>query len=92
MAWLRNQKLDLLKWLEFYISLVSEFILANKNTKEIHDRTEVKNTIRFWLKNTTLVHNYCQWWQRYKSQIIKSKSCITGITQNKQMPYFHCGP
>ena len=27
----------------------------------------------------------------FKSQIIKSKSYMAGITQNKQMPYFHCG-
>ena len=27
---------------------VSQFILANENTKEIHERTEVENTIRFW--------------------------------------------
>ena len=40
--------------------------------KEIHERTEDKFTIRLWLKNTTLVYNYCQRWQRFKSQIIKS--------------------
>ena len=37
-------------------SFVSKFIFANKSTKEIHEKTKVKNTIRFWLKkNTTLV-------------------------------------
>ena len=49
----------------------SKFIFTNKNTKEIHERTKVKNTIRFWLKNATLVYNYCQCWQRFKLQIIK---------------------
>ena len=53
---------------------------ANKNKKERHERSKVKNTIRFWLKNTTLVYNYCQCWQRFKSQIIKNKSDMAGIT------------
>ena len=26
---------------------VSKFIFANKNTKEIHERTKVENTVRF---------------------------------------------
>ena len=39
---------------------LSKFILTNKNTKEIYGRTKVKNTIRFPLKNPTLVYNYCQ--------------------------------
>ena len=43
-------------------------------------------------KNTTLFYNNCQCRQRFKSKIIKSKSYMAGITQNKQMPYFHCGP
>ena len=54
---------------------------ANKDTKERHERSKVKNTIRFWLKNTTLVYNYCQCWQGFKSKIIKNKSDMAGITQ-----------
>ena len=42
---------------------VCKFIFANKNTKEIQERTKVKNTIRFWLKNAKLVYNYCQCWK-----------------------------
>ena len=60
--------------------LVSKFIFANKNKKEILEWTKVKNTIRFWLKNTTLAYNYCQCRQSFKSQTIKSKSYIAGIT------------
>ena len=33
----------------------------------------------------TLVYNYCQWWQRYKSQIIDSKTYMVEITQHKQV-------
>ena len=55
-------------------SRISKFIFANKSTKEIYEKTKVKNKIRFWLKNTTLVYNYCQCWKIFKSLIIKSKS------------------
>ena len=37
---------------------IRKFIFANKNTREIHERTKVKKTIKFWLKNTTLVYIY----------------------------------
>ena len=70
----------------------SKFVFVYKNTKEIHEKTKAKNTIRFWLKSTTLVYNYCPCWKRLKSQIIKRISYMAGITQNKHMPYFHCGP
>ena len=55
----------------------------------MHVRTKIKNTIRFWIKNTKLDYNYCQGWQTFKSQIIKSKSSMAGIIQDKPMPYFH---
>ena len=53
--------------------------------KEIYERTKVINTIRFV---TTLVCSYCHRWQRFKSQIVKSKSYMTGIKQKKHMPIF----
>ena len=31
-------------------SRISKFIFANKSTKEIYEKTKVKNKIRFWLK------------------------------------------
>ena len=62
-----------------------KFIFPNKITKEINEGTKVKSTIRFWIKKIpTLVYNCCQWWQRYRSQIIKSENYMVGITQNKQ--------
>ena len=43
----------------------------------------------FDFKKNTLVYNYCQCRQKFKSQIIKSKIYMAGITQNKQIPCFH---
>ena len=39
-----------------------------------------------------LVYDYCQWWERYKSQITDSKNSMVGISQNRQEPCFYCGP
>ena len=44
-----------------FYSPLSNFIFVYNNTTKIHERTKVKNTIRFCLKNTTLVYNYCQY-------------------------------
>ena len=38
-----NQQMDYSNW-------VGMLVFANKNIKEIHERTEVENTIRVWLK------------------------------------------
>ena len=51
---------------------------------------ELKNNVKLWLKNT-LKYNYYQWWQRHKLHIIDSKYYMVGVTQNKQVPYFHRG-
>ena len=70
--------------MELFVSKkVGKFIFANENTEEIHKRTKVKNTDSFDQKIPTLVYNYCQWWHSYKSQIIKNKDYMAGITQNK---------
>ena len=39
-----------------------------------------------------LVYDYCQWCERYKSQITDSKNSMVGISQNRQEPCFYCGP
>ena len=71
----------------FYMLYVSKFISANKNTKQIHKGTKLKKKIQSGLTKK-LVYNYCQCWERFKSQIIISKSYMAYITQNKQMPKF----
>ena len=58
----------------------------------MHERTKVKNTNWFWSKIKKLVYDYCQWWERYKSQITDSKNSMVGISQNRQEPCFYCGP
>ena len=68
----------------FYMLYVSKFISANKNTKQIHKGTKLKKKIQSGLTKK-LVYNYCQCWERFKSQIIISKSYMAYITQNKQM-------
>lgn len=38
-----------------------------------------------------MAYNYCQWWQRKKSQATDSQNFVAGITQKKKVIYFHCG-
>ena len=40
----------------------------------------LKYSQNFELNIPTLVYNYCQWWQKYKLQIIISKNVMAGIT------------
>ena len=34
--------------------------MANKSAKEMYERPKLENIMRFWLKTTTLIYNYCQ--------------------------------
>ena len=61
------------------------------NNKKQHKRNTLKRK-KFDKELPTLVYNYCQWCQRYKSQLTNSKNYIAGIRQNKQVPCLHCGP
>ena len=62
-----------------------------KIQKKYMKKLNLKIQTDFDKKNTAQVYNYCQCWQRFKPQIIKGKSYMAAITQNKQLAYFHCG-
>ena len=74
------------------VTIKFNFRQYKNNTKEIHEKLQLKVQWDSEQKISTFVYNYYQWWQRYKSEIINNINYIVGVTRNKQVAYFHCGP